>query len=179
MSVKTLSLLGLAAVLAFLLYLDSSGVSDSGTSTSVALRQRNIENYARIVKAEQAINRAYQAAALPYAERVALLDSFVADNDKPEQAVEDVLRRVIGAYDVSVESLSVATPRVLGDGVFWVDVDVALQSFSSEDIWKVFLLLADKQRGFAWTSFDFKAEQAEKAVYLSGQLAVVLVQAVE
>ncbi|RLD79367.1 MAG: hypothetical protein DRJ10_08955, partial [Bacteroidetes bacterium] len=70
-------------------------------------------------------------------------------------------------------------PRVLGDGVYWAEVDIELLSFSSEAIWDVFLLLADKQRGFTWSSFDFKAKQDEKTVYLTGKLAVVLVRAIE
>lgn len=180
-SVKNIFLITVALVLAVLVYLDYSGdESDSpATAAADAGTMEKVQKLARIVNSERAINDAYGQMALPYAQRIALMDTFTVEKGEPGAQLENVIRQLAEQYEATVEQLSIGTPQLLSDGVFWLQADVEISSLSSNGIWSIFLTLAEHQRGFTWKSFKLRALTDEKKVLLSGQLAAVLVQAAE
>lgn len=177
-SKQTRLLLTVAIILAALLILDDTDISSNDTRPSS--RTRHIADYTRLIMAEKRINQEYQTAALPYAERAALLETFVTEKiDDPGQTMETILRQLLQTFDVSIKNLTVATPEKIGEGVYWGEIDIEIISFSSNTIWNTLIFLADKQRGISWINFDLKTKQDKKSITLSGRLAMVLIQAVE
>lgn len=180
MSVKNIFLIAVALVLAYLVYLDYGGdESDTPAAGSDTGAMEKVQKLARIVNSERAINEAYGQMALPYAQRIALMNTFVLEKGEPGSQLSGVVRQLAEQNEVTVEQLNIGTPQVLSDGVFGLQADVELSSLSSNGIWSIFLALAEQQRGFMWKSFKLRALTDEKKVLLSGQITAVLVQAVE
>lgn len=180
MSVKTLTLFSVAFVLAYMVYLDYSGGETESTVTVDDVGSvEKLQKLARIVNAEREINAEYGELSMPYAQRMALLSTFVVDHGDAAAQLATIIRQLSEQYNVKVEQLNIGSPQLLSDGIFWLQADIEMSSLSSNGIWSVFLNLADHQHGFEWKSFKLRALTDEKKVLLSGQLVAVLIQAVE
>ena len=181
MSKQTVRLVAIASVMLVLVALDYSGFfleSESDDLPESAV-MNNAERYLSIIKARGAINAAYAELAAAYAEQVYSMDTFFETAIEPSEAVKQFVKRQAKLYGLKVENLNVGDPQFMGEGVFWFLVDVGFVSYSSKAAINAWQGFADVERGSTWMSFDFSALDDEKKLLLSGQLAVVYVQAVE
>lgn len=179
MSIKSIALAAVAVVLAYLVYLDY-GADESESPTKADLgSMEKVQKLVGVVNAEQAIINAYGRMSLPYAELMALMDTFVVKKGDPGVQLDGVVRKLADQYDVTVDQLNIGAPQLVGDGVFLLQADVEMSSWSSHGLWSLFLALSESQRGFSWHSFKLRAVAEERKILLSGQLMALLVQAVE
>lgn len=179
MSVKTAGLFVVSLVLAYLVYLDYGDDESENPVETAELTTDKLQKLIRIVNAEKAINYTYAEMSIPYAQRISTMDTFVLAPGSPETQLADIVHQLAEQYTVTVEQLNVGSPHLLSDGVYSLQADVEVSSFSNTDMWAFFLRLSEHKNGFGWKSYKIKALTDDKKILLSGELAAILVQSVE
>ena len=175
-------LAGLALLLLAVLVQRSieSGSNDEEVIDPRAELTKEFQRLSRYEEARETIRKRYAFLFLPYAEQMANVLAFNEEKRDHKMLAENVIRSQLEAFGLAdAATVSVGEAEVIGEGVSLVRATVSYETGSDRDAIAGLYALGGAHRGTVWESFTVRADAERQTVFVSGQLAILIIDPAE